>query len=384
MAEDLTPRNLRSRGGPGEGPKARAGRVSGQPEGLTYAQAGVDVATAEGFVQRLKELVAATRSPQVLADVGPFASLFRLEGHNRPVLVASVDGVGTKVKLAALLGRYEGLGHDLVNHCVNDIATCGAQPLFFLDYISGCDLTPEAKVALVKGMAEACLAVGLALVGGETAEMPGVYASGDFDLAGFIVGVVEEDAIIDGRAIQEGDLLLGLPSSGLHTNGYSLIRQLFGVGLGGDLPEERRRLDIYYPQLGATLGEALLAPHRCYYRDLKPLLSGVGAGQEPPLLKGIAHITGGGIPGNLPRILSPGLAARLDPGSGKGPPTAWEPWPGRGGYQRRLRREPARGWPSGGPGGGAGGVEARVCQRMGNGLTVGAQLAAPLLRLCIR
>ncbi len=298
-----------------------------QPPPITYAQAGVDVAAAEALVGRFAELARRTRTPQVLADVGPFSGLFHLSGYRDPVLVASADGVGTKVKLAALLGRYEGLGHDLVNHCVNDILTTGAEPLFFLDYIGGYGLGDEAKLALVRGMAEACQAVGCALLGGETADMPGVYREGDFDLVGFIVGAVERQAIIDGSKIQAGDALLGLPSNGLHTNGYSLARKVFGVGLGGDPVEERRRLEAYYPELGATLGETLLRPHRCYYNELRPLL--VGAPLAAPLqsraqraapLRGIAHITGGGLPGNVPRILPQGLAARIDKSAWQVPP----------------------------------------------------------------
>lgn len=271
-------------------------------QGATYKAAGVDIDAADRFVGCIRDIIASTRRPEVLADVGPFASLFRLGQYRQPVLVASVDGVGTKVKLAALLGRYQAVGRDVVNHCVNDILTSGAHPLFFLDYISGHGLAQEAKAALVMGMAEACREVGCALVGGETADMPGVYAPGDFDLAGFIIGVVERDQVIDGSRITPGDLLLGLASSGLHTNGYSLVRRLFGVGLGGDPEAERAVLDRYYPGLGVTLGEVLLAPHRCYYRELAPVL---------PQLKGIAHITGGGLPGNIPRILPQGLAARL-------------------------------------------------------------------------
>jgi phosphoribosylformylglycinamidine cyclo-ligase len=251
----------------------------------------------------------------VLAGVGPFSGLFRLSGYRDPVLVASADGVGTKLKIAALLARYDTVGIDLVNHCVNDILTTGAEPLFFLDYLGSSDLSEEAKTAIVQGVASACQAVGCALLGGETADMPDIYGRGDFDLVGFIVGVVERGQIIDGSTIRAGDVLLGLPSSGLHTNGYSLVRKVFGVGLGGDLEEERARLNRTYPGLEGTLGEALLAPHRCY-RNV------VGAIRESPL-HGIAHITGGGIPGNLPRILhdgpsagsGQGLAARLRRGS---------------------------------------------------------------------
>jgi len=282
---------------------------------MTYSQAGVDVDAAARLVDRIKELARATHRPEVLAGVGPFSGLFRLSGYRDPVLVASADGVGTKLKIAALLARYDTVGIDLVNHCVNDILTTGAEPLFFLDYLGSSDLSEEAKTAIVQGVASACQAVGCALLGGETADMPDIYGRGDFDLVGFIVGVVERGQIIDGSTIREGDVLLGLPSSGLHTNGYSLVRKVFGVGLGGDLEEERARLNRTYPGLEGTLGEALLAPHRCYHNV-------VGAIRESPL-HGIAHITGGGIPGNLPRILpdapsagsGQGLAARLRRGS---------------------------------------------------------------------
>jgi phosphoribosylformylglycinamidine cyclo-ligase len=253
----------------------------------------------------------------VLADVGPFSGLFRLGSYRDPVLVASTDSVGTKVKLAVLLERYEGLGHDLVNHCVNDALTAGAEPLFFLDYIGGSGVTDEAKLALVGGVAAACREAGCALLGGETADLPGLYASGDFDIVGFIVGVVERDAVVDGSRIREGDALLALPSNGLHTNGYSLVRKVFGVGLDGDAAEERARLEQPYPELGGqTLADALLTPHRCYYGELKPLLVAL---PEAPL-RGIAHITGGGIPGNVPRILPEGLGARIDKSTWEVPP----------------------------------------------------------------
>ncbi|HJX61229.1 MAG TPA: phosphoribosylformylglycinamidine cyclo-ligase, partial [Dehalococcoidia bacterium] len=268
-----------------------------RPKGA-YAAAGVDIDAAERLVSRFADLARPTRRPEVIAAVGPFGGLFRLGAYRDPVLVASTDSVGTKVKLAAILGRYEGLGHDLVNHCVNDILTTGAEPLFFLDYIGGSGVTDEAKLAMVAGVAAACREAGCALLGGETADMPGLYAGGDFDLVGFVVGVVERDAIIDGSRIREGDVLLGLPSDGLHTNGYSLVRKLFGVGLGGpagqaDPDEERRRLERTYPGLDGALGEALLTPHRCYYRELRPVLSEVegplvGAHGDTPL-KGIAH-----------------------------------------------------------------------------------------------
>jgi phosphoribosylformylglycinamidine cyclo-ligase len=268
-----------------------------------YAAAGVDTDAAEALVSRFADLARAARRPEVLADVGPFAGMFKLGSYREPVLVASTDSVGTKVKLAGLLGRYDSVGHDLVNHCVNDILTSGAEPLFFLDYIGNCGLPDDAKADLVRGCVEACRAAGCSLLGGETADMPGTYRDGDFDLVGFIVGVVERDAVIDGSAIREGDVLLGLPSNGLHTNGYSLVRKLFRIGVDEDAGAERARLNANYPGLEGTLGEALLAPHRCYLGDLRPVL---------PMLNGIAHITGGGIPGNLPRVLPAGLGAAID------------------------------------------------------------------------
>jgi phosphoribosylformylglycinamidine cyclo-ligase len=234
----------------------------------------------------------------VLTDTGFFGSLFELKGYREPVLVSSTDGVGTKLKIASALGKHDTIGIDLVNHCVNDIFTCGAEPLFFLDYIAMGKLIPERVESIVKGMAAACQEVNCALIGGETAEMPGIYAEEDYDLAGFILGVVEKSQRLDQRQIRAGDVLLALPSSGLHTNGYSLARKIFGV--------EPSLLNSFCPELGRTLGEELLEPHRCYYRQIKPVLR---------LVKGLAHITGGGFEGNMPRVLPAGLTARFDKGS---------------------------------------------------------------------
>ena len=234
----------------------------------------------------------------MITGIGPFAGLYQLKGYQEPILVSSVDGVGTKLKIAAALGKHDTVGIDLVNHCVNDILTSGAEPLFFLDYIAMGKLVPQQVEAIARGMADACRAVGCALIGGETAEMPGFYPEGDYDLVGFIIGVVEKGNIIDGRSIKAGDAIIGLPSSGLHTNGYSLVRKLFGT--------EPSILSQLYPRLGRTLGQELLEPHRCYYHVLKPLL---------PKIKGMAHITGGGLVDNLPRILPPWLTAKLDRGS---------------------------------------------------------------------
>jgi phosphoribosylformylglycinamidine cyclo-ligase len=208
--------------------------------------------------------------------------------------VSSVDGVGTKLKIASALAQHNTIGIDLVNHCVNDILTCGAEPLFFLDYIGIGKLVPEQVEAVAHGLAQACREVGCALIGGETAEVPGLYAGEDYDLVGFIIGVVEKKKIIMGKTIVVGDTIIGLPSSGLHTNGYSLVRKLFG--------ETPSALNTHYPELGRTLGEELLEPHRCYYHQLKPLLS---------LIKGMAHITGGGLIGNMPRILPQGMAVQF-------------------------------------------------------------------------
>ncbi len=231
-----------------------------------------------------------------MGDVGFFGGLYEFKGYHQPVLVSSVDQVGTKTKIAAALGRHDTVGIDIVSHCVNDIFTCGAEPLFFLDYIGMGKMVPEKIEAIVRGLAKACREVGCALIGGETGEMPGLYATPeDYDLVGFIIGVVEKEKIIIGKKIAAGDTIIGLPSSGLHTNGYSLVRRIFGV--------DQSILNTYYPELGRTLGEELLEPHRCYYRRLKPLL---------PVIKGMAHITGGGLIDNVPRVLPDGLAAKFD------------------------------------------------------------------------
>jgi phosphoribosylformylglycinamidine cyclo-ligase len=269
----------------------------------TYAASGVDIEVAA----RAKELIArharSTHRPEVLSGVGFFGGLFEFKGYKDPVLVSSVDGVGTKLKLASALDKHDTVGIDIVNHCVNDILTCGAEPLFFLDYIAAGKLNPEQVGEIAKGLAAACREAGCALIGGETAEMPGLYSGEDYDLAGFIVGVVEKSGIIQGKKITAGDNIIGLPSSGLHTNGYSLVRKIFG--------ETKSALNTHYPELGRTLGEALLEPHRSYYRQLKPLL---------PMIKGLAHITGGGLIGNVPRVLPDGLTARFNSRSWTVPP----------------------------------------------------------------
>lgn len=229
-----------------------------------------------------------------MSGIGFFGGLFEFKGFKQPVLVSSVDGVGTKLKIACALDKHNTIGIDLVNHCVNDILTCGAEPLFFLDYIAMGKLVPQQVEAIAHGLAQACREVGCALIGGETAEMPGLYTGEDYDLVGFIIGVVEKERIIMGKTIVVGDAIIGLPSSGLHTNGYSLVRKLFGV--------TQSVLNTHYPELGQTLGEELLEPHRCYYHQLKPLL---------PVIKGMAHITGGGLIDNVPRVLPQGVAAQF-------------------------------------------------------------------------
>ncbi len=272
---------------------------AGQGKG-SYAAAGVDINAGNRAVELIKGHVRGTFRPEVLGDIGGFGGLFQLAKYEQPVLVASTDSVGTKVKIACVLNRHDSIGTDLVNHCVNDIFVCGAEPLFFLDYVGLGKLVPEQVERIVKGVAKACRAVNCALIGGEMAELPALYAEGDYDLVGFVVGVAGRDSIIDGRSIRVGDTILGLPSSGLHTNGYSLVRKVFHIE-GDD-----RSWDVFYPELGRNLGDELLEPHRCYYPLLKTVL---------PLIKGMAHITGGGLVGNVPRILPAGLAARFQAGT---------------------------------------------------------------------
>lgn len=268
----------------------------------TYRDAGVDIDAADRIVKVARRQARTTFTPEVIGDLGFFGGLFELRGYEQPVIVSSTDGVGTKLKIACATNRHDTIGTDLVNHCVNDILTCGATPLFFQDYVAMAKLVPKTLKSIIGGMARALSEVGCALIGGETAEMPGLYPEGEYDLVGFIVGVVEKGSIIDGSSIKTGDPIIGLPSSGLHTNGYSLVRKIFQIDANPSC------LSRSFPELSRTLGEELLEPHRCYYSAIKPLLSRI---------KGLAHITGGGIPGNLPRILPKGLAARIDRG-------AWE------------------------------------------------------------
>jgi phosphoribosylformylglycinamidine cyclo-ligase len=288
---------------------------------LSYAGVGINLKQRRATVERYRDVTKRATRPEVLSGVGPFGGLFALGNKYRdPVLVSSTDGVGTKVKIAALMSRYGGLGHDLVNQSVNDALTCGAQPLFFLDYIANADLTPEQKVALVKGIAEACEAAGCALLGGETSDMPDVYRAGDFDMAGFVVSIVERDEIIDGSGIVEGDLLFGLPSNGLHTNGYSLARPALGIGMStADFASNRARLEQIEPELGESLADALLKPHTSYLQAMQPALR-QSSGQALGLVKGMSHNTGGGFEENLPRMLPEGLGARLHKDSWPVPP----------------------------------------------------------------
>ena len=269
---------------------------------VTYQAAGVDIAAGARAVELMKDAVRATYGPKVLLGIGAFGGLYdagALKNMDAPVLVASTDGVGTKTKIAAALGRYDTVGHDIVNHCINDILVQGARPLFFLDYIASSRLDPEMVAAVVSGAAAACRAAGCALLGGETAEMPGVYAAGEFDLVGTIVGVVDRKEIIDGSTIRPGDAVIGLASSGLHTNGFSLARRVFE---GWDLHAE-------LSELSRPLGEALLAAHRCYLAEIRRLR------QAGVAIKGLAHITGGGLIDNPPRILPDGAAIHLRRGS---------------------------------------------------------------------
>jgi len=278
---------------------------------IDYRAAGVDIDAGNETVRRIKALARATYTPGVVSGVGSFGGLFALDsGIDSPVLVASADGVGTKLKVAFLAGVHGTIGADLVNHCVNDILVQGARPLFFLDYLATGRLAPDVAEQIVRGMSEACCANGCALLGGETAEMPGFYAPGEYDVAGFIVGVVSRSKIIDGRAVVPGDALIALPSSGLHTNGYSLARRIaFDVlKLGVDSEVE---------ELGETVGQALLRPHRSYLQEVLPVL-------DTGWIKGMAHITGGGITENLPRTLPEGCGFSLDRQSWTMPPLfAW-------------------------------------------------------------
>jgi phosphoribosylformylglycinamidine cyclo-ligase len=266
---------------------------------MDYREAGVDISAADAAKARIKTLARGTFNPGVLSEIGSFGGMFRPDfaRYREPVLVSSTDSVGTKTKVATLAGVHDSVGYDIVAHCVNDILVQGAVPLFFLDYLAVGKIDVERVEAIVRGVARACSEFGCPLVGGETAQMPDVYAPDDYDLAGFIVGVVDRDRALTGAAVREGDILLGLPSAGLHTNGYTLARKVLFDAM-------RYGADTHLPELGATVGAALLAPHRGYLSALEPLL-------DRGKVRALAHITGGGLPGNVPRVLPEGLGGRV-------------------------------------------------------------------------
>jgi phosphoribosylformylglycinamidine cyclo-ligase len=274
----------------------------------TYRQAGVDIEAGDEFVRRITPLVRSTFRPEVLTDLGGFGGLFKFDAarYSEPVLVSGTDGVGTKLKIAFMTGRHDTVGIDLVAMCVNDIAVSGAEPLFFLDYFATGELSVGTAESVVKGITEGCRQAGCALIGGETAEMPSFYADGEYDLAGFAVGVVDRKRLIDGSAIRPGDAVVGLASSGLHSNGYSLVRRIF-------FDQERLTVDRVLPELGRPLGEVLLTPTRIYAKQVLALA-------EEFTVKGVAHITGGGLTENVPRVLPQGCTARIRRGSWAVPP----------------------------------------------------------------
>lgn len=268
---------------------------------MDYRNAGVDIGAGEEFVRLIKSNVRKTFTPRVMTDIGAFGGFFEADfkGYEKPVLVSSIDGVGTKLKIAVELGRFDTVGSCLVNHCVNDILVCGARPLFFLDYYACGKLVPDDAAAVVTGMVEACRQNGCALIGGETAEMPGVYHGDDFDLAGTVVGVVDHQKIVNGTAMRAGDVMIGLPSTGLHTNGYSLARKVF-----------EGRMRETFEGFDCSVGEELLKVHRSYLKVVEPFIGS-------PDLHGLSHITGGGLMGNTMRIVPDGL--QLD--------VQWDAWP---------------------------------------------------------
>jgi phosphoribosylformylglycinamidine cyclo-ligase len=274
-----------------------------QKKKITYADAGVDIAAGDEAVNRIKKLAKATFNSQVLTEIGSFGGFFRpkLQGVESPVLISSADGVGTKLKLAFMTGKHNTVGEDLVNHCVNDILVHGARALFFMDYIATGDLDPAVIAEVVSGLSRGCQNAGMALLGGETAEMPDFYQPGEYDLAGFVVGLVDENKIINGSTIKPGDICVGLSSNGLHTNGYTLARKV-AFEIAGKKPEDE------IADLGSSVGEALMAVHRCYAPVVHRLL-------ESHPIRGMAHITGGGIRGNLNRILPGDCDAVISKGS---------------------------------------------------------------------
>lgn len=275
---------------------------------ITYRDAGVDIDAMNDAVHRMKEAVRSTYTENVLTDVGAFGGMFRLGEHGMadPVLVSSIDGVGTKVKIATMMGRHESIGRDIVNHCVNDILVQGAKPLFFLDYYATSKLETAIATEVVQGMSGACKEAGCVLIGGETAEMPGVYVEGEYDLAGCIVGIVDRERIINGSRVAAGDAVIGLASSGLHTNGYSLARKILFESAGYD-PKQ------YVPEIGRVLGDALLEPHRCYAGPVFDVMEGHD-------IHAIAHITGGGFYDNIPRVLPSDCQVTLERRNWPAPP----------------------------------------------------------------
>ena len=271
---------------------------------ITYRDAGVDIDAGDALVERIKPLAARTRIPEVLSDVGGFAGMCRIpQGIEEPILVSGTDGVGTKLKLAFQLDAHDGVGQDLVAMCVNDILTCGARPLFFLDYFATRKLALEQATRVVAGIARACEQSGCALLGGETAEMPGMYPPGEYDLAGFAVGVVGRKKIVDGTRTEPGDVVIGLGSSGLHSNGYSLARKV--------LDARGVKPSAHVMELGRSVGDALMTPTRLYAKAVRAVVEA-----SPSIdVRAMSHITGGGLPGNLPRVLPEGLGMRIDLGS---------------------------------------------------------------------
>jgi len=275
---------------------------------LSYRDAGVNIDAADEALGQMKEIVKRTFDDNVLCDIGTFGAMYQFDpsGYEEPVLVSSVDGVGTKLKIAFMMDKHDTVGIDLVSHCVNDVLVQGARPIFFLDYLAFGKLQPGVVVDVVRGLATGCRYAGCALIGGETAEMPGMYTEGEYDVAGTIVGVVDRKKIIDGSTIEEDDVVIGLPSSGLHTNGYSLARKICFEVAGLNIHDPM-------PGTGMSAGEALLEPHRSYAKVIQVLMKIVR-------VKGMAHITGGGITDNLPRALPAGLGARIDLGAWQAPP----------------------------------------------------------------
>ena len=267
----------------------------------TYKESGVDIDAGEELIRRIKKPIRSTFNRNVLTDIGMFGAFYRaaFKSIKKPVLVSSVDGVGTKLKIAIMMNRHDTIGQDLVNHCVNDILVCGAKPMFFLDYYATGKLSPDVAEQVILGFVEACKENDCALIGGETAEMPGMYGMEDYDIAGTIVGIVDEKKILNGKNVKKGDVLIGLPSTGLHTNGYSLARRVL---------LNKFSLEIHLDELGKTLGDALLAVHRSYRQSVHPLLNS----SISKYIHGLSHITGGGIEGNTMRVVPDGLALNVD------------------------------------------------------------------------